>query len=823
MSQSGVWLFRSQKLFFLSLILAAHTAVAAPGFNKLMQKAKAQAALGEWKDAVATLSDVKDEGLDKRQLSEKYFSLGKNLMDADKRKEAIEALQLALKYDASLGAYINYLLGHAYKLENDYQQATLYFNKAIEGNPPRNIIYQARFETSEMALKAGQPQKAESNLQYLERRWRGTAEHPEIVWRLIGVELKRDRRWQACRWARKMYSSYAGHQNVDNWGVDLHENDYEGKPLGCLASPNDLKIRVKRLQLYGLADKARRELDTLMSRKSEGSKYEVDLMYADFLEFQGFPDEALKILIAHYEKQKNDFNYLTLLGRIASRASEFPTAVGAYYRAYQKTPGSTSGRKALFSAAFLSYQFQDYDGASRKFQELNRRFPGSGLARDARWHLAWIRYLKRDYKGAEGDFRTLMAESYRQRRRMVQPFNDDRSRYWLAMTLVRQDRPNEALVLFQKIAGADTQYNFYGVLAKERLSQLGVTAGTRALAGVAIGGPEAVDALVKMPNPNAPTETNADVPDTEESEETMTTTEEKVTPEEAPVEVAAELERGGKEESVVPTPFKDPKLQERFDRAHEFIRLGFNDWAKWELYEIERRTTNKTYLRMLMESYDKIGSYNRSVYISEIFFSTDRSRGLQNARDVWQWNFPRAFEKPVTEYSDAFGISRDLAWSIMRAESRYFPEAISPVGARGLMQIMPYTAEQISKLLSDGNYKRESLIDPDMNIRYGTRYLSRLQRQFEGQIPLVAAAYNAGPHRVYSWLNTFGNLDMDEFIEHIPFVETRNYVKKVLRHYIVYRGLYSPESEEKLTWITQPVPVRVTSRPSPRENWGTID
>ena len=93
-------------------------------------------------------------------------------------------------------------------------------------------------------------------------------------------------------------------------------------------------------------------------------------------------------------------------------------------------------------------------------------------------------------------------------------------------------------------------------------------------------------------------------------------------------------------------------------------------------------------------------------------------------------------------------------YAIMRAESNFRKEAISPVGARGLMQIMPYTAEQIAKLLGDDEYTDEKLSEPALNVKYGARYLNRLQKKFEGLIPLSAAGYNAGPHRVYSWLNT---------------------------------------------------------------------
>ncbi len=232
---------------------------------------------------------------------------------------------------------------------------------------------------------------------------------------------------------------------------------------------------------------------------------------------------------------------------------------------------------------------------------------------------------------------------------------------------------------------------------------------------------------------------------------------------------------------------------------------------------------NKTYLKMLMEEYRRLGSYNRVAYIAEIYFSTERNKGgLGGARELWMYNYPQAYEKNVSSYAKRFNVSESLVLAIMRAESHFNSEAYSPVGARGLMQIMPYTATQISRLLGEDGVGDQDLLIPEVNIRLGSRYLSRLQKKFQDQVPLVAAGYNAGPHRVYSWLNTFGTLDMDEFIEHVPFVETRNYMKKVVRNYAIYNALYG-NTKDTYVWLTQPVPMRVSAKPSPRENWEIID
>ena len=306
----------------------------------------------EIEDAIEELEDAKDKKLSEKELGQKYFTLGKLYQDKAQWAKSRESLVKAIELHKENRAYSYYLMGHAHKEEGHIDKAIAQFRKAIAAKPPRNIVYDARFELSEMMMQTGKTRKAHAHLKYLERRWRGSIKHPEIVWRLIGVELEKKRKWQACRWARKMYSRYSGHPLAQHWGVDLPNNDYAGKPLGCLSSPKEVKKRIKRLQLYGMSKRAREELDLLQKRAGKTNKLEVDIMLVEYLHWQGYPDEALKVLIQHYETQKKDLEYLRLLGKVASKAGEYATAVGAYYKAYKVKPRSRKGRRALFSAAF---------------------------------------------------------------------------------------------------------------------------------------------------------------------------------------------------------------------------------------------------------------------------------------------------------------------------------------------------------------------------------------------------------------------------------------------------------------------------------------
>lgn len=796
---------------------------------------------GQYNKAYTGLKEVADAKFSYEKLHVKYFALGQWASELKKWKESREHLQQAMKYGQVNAAHIHYLIGHTYKEEKDYQKANEAFNRGLDFNPPQNIIFQTRFELSEIALLIGQSNRARDHLKYLERRWRGTPNYPEVIWRLMGVELKDNRRHLACRWARKLYARYPQNDLVRDWGVDLQANLHEGKTIGCMASMKEVKERIRHLNLSGLTEQARREIDLLKSRARPHEVFEVDMLLVSYLENQGYPDEALQILIPYYERKKKDLNYQILLSKVASRAGEFQTAVGAAYTAYKLSPRSKVGKNALFTSAFLSYQIQDYDGASRKFSDVVEKFAGSGLARDARWHLAWLQYLKHDYSGAEKSFRVLLDEKYyKRRRRVVRPFNDDRTRYWLAMSLLKQEKYAEAKAFLSPLAN-DKSISFYSLVARNRLAKL----------------PKEADRLLASkpaaPLENAPKE-NSDIVEAapasvlfspsgekevtlEDSEETLQTLDSQSdtdTPEGDDGETAPagpKIEASSEEsntpleaaELVNVTAFRDPRLRERFQRANNLIAIGLNDWAKWELFEIERRTSNRTYLKMLMEAYSQIGSYNRAAYISEIFFGSERHlKGMKEGRDLWEYCYPRAYDSSVENYAKKFNVSESLVLAIMRAESQFNKDALSPVGARGLMQVMPYTATQLAKLLGEPAILDQDLLLPDVNIRLGSRYLSRLEKKFQDQVPLVAAAYNAGPHRVYNWLNTFGTLDMDEFIEHVPYVETRNYMKKVVRNYAIYNELYG-NKPATYVWLIEPVPIKVMDRPSPRENWEIID
>jgi len=148
---------------------------------------------------------------------------------------------------------------------------------------------------------------------------------------------------------------------------------------------------------------------------------------------------------------------------------------------------------------------------------------------------------------------------------------------------------------------------------------------------------------------------------------------------------------------------------------------------------------------------------------------------------------------PLAELPGQSRVPPELTLSIIRRESEFFEGAVSRAGARGLMQLMPATAREVAGWLGEDHGSDRLTEEPDYNVLLGTTYLETLIERFGGNVMLVAAAYNAGPSRVESWIREFGDprdpdRDAIDWIETIPFRETRNYVMRVAESVVIYRA-----------------------------------
>ncbi len=178
----------------------------------------------------------------------------------------------------------------------------------------------------------------------------------------------------------------------------------------------------------------------------------------------------------------------------------------------------------------------------------------------------------------------------------------------------------------------------------------------------------------------------------------------------------------------------------------------------------------------------EVGAYDVGIRLSiRHFGGTLRKGQLHSSSAAWLGAFPMGYQSVIQSFAPKH-VDPFLVAGLIREESLYHARVVSPVGAIGLMQLMPETAKKVGRQLGlqDSDSDRKSLDEPNRNIQLGTHYLGQLLNEFQGNIIYAVAAYNAGPQAVKRWIGQNGHRDPDEFIELIGYRETRGYVKRVL-------------------------------------------
>ena len=211
-------------------------------------------------------------------------------------------------------------------------------------------------------------------------------------------------------------------------------------------------------------------------------------------------------------------------------------------------------------------------------------------------------------------------------------------------------------------------------------------------------------------------------------------------------------------------------------RAYEFYQLDMNTNARREWHHALNKMT--TYqMQMAAALAVKWGWHNRAI------ITMSRAKALDNL----VLRFPILFEALLTKHAKKNNIDRSWVFGVVRAESAFIEDISSPVGALGLMQVMPRTGRSVAKHIGIKNFKKSKLREAETNVPIGSAYMKMMLDKFDGNIILATAAYNAGPHRVLKWLpKKVCAENPDIWVELIPFNETRKYVRRVLYFSIVY-------------------------------------
>jgi soluble lytic murein transglycosylase len=240
---------------------------------------------------------------------------------------------------------------------------------------------------------------------------------------------------------------------------------------------------------------------------------------------------------------------------------------------------------------------------------------------------------------------------------------------------------------------------------------------------------------------------------------------------------------------VVATPPEEtdppmaPDLLFHLSRARALTSLSLQNLANTELDEVNRGANPSNRMRaFLMREYFKNGAYARSLQLANQLPSSRSEREI--------YRYPLAFWELIQQKAQEHGLDPYLVLALIRQESLFDTRARSPAVALGLMQLIHPTAARVAKEVGLAVPSTEMLFDPDVNLTLGTQYLKDLLARYSNNRQKAIAAYNAGEAAVDRWEKEILTDDIEEFVERIPYVETRGYVKLVMRNQQIYKRLY---------------------------------
>jgi len=405
--------------------------------------------------------------------------------------------------------------------------------------------------------------------------------------------------------------------------------------------------------------------------------------------------------------------------------------LAAIERVAERYPQTRWAEDGLYAAGNYFWVNLDRQRAAAYYRRLFERFPVGKYSQAAQWRLAWLAYLDRRPEAA-----AMMEEHLR--RFPGSPYTAN-ALYWMGRAAERAGNVPHARSFYLK-AQERLPQTYFGRLAAERLRA--------EPAGIGTGPVNAADVLALIPAPPR-------LPSLDEA---------------------------------IP-----PSAAGRWARAQALRTIAFDASAELELRAAYALTG---VLRLLWESGEAAsdaGRFTVGIATARLVYPQLEARTLDEVpREVWRSVFPLPYELSLKRAAARNHVEPMLVAGLIRQESVFQADAISRAGAVGLMQVLPKTGRLLARRLKVG-YARAKLFDPEYNLLLGTLYLGDLVRA-QATAEAALAAYNAGEERVAAWQAERRYDEPAEFVESIPFTETREYVQIVMRNADVYRQLYGPAS-----------------------------
>ena len=423
---------------------------------------------------------------------------------------------------------------------------------------------------------------------------------------------------------------------------------------------------------------------------------------------------------------------LYLLGEIARNENNESAVVQNLERIRQEAPSSPWFEQALLSAANMYLLEKNYDRAIDMFREMQQRFQTSPRASYAHWKAAWLTYRQGRTENAKKDFENQVTW-YPDRPEVPAAL------YWRAR--IAEDEHDYAMARAWYTKLGDRFHNYYyGYLGRERLATL----------------PAASDKCCAHRGCDAGADSGVE-----------------------------DAGAGGTGAGSSAGPVA------RARRAGCCVNAGLNEFAIRELQAEQGGQGARWATLQIARIYEDSGQNHRAIQFLKKalpgYYSVDLGA---LPRPYWEILFPRPYWTELQRQATSNSLDPYLVASLIRQESEFNPGAVSRANAYGLMQLLPQVGKGEAKAAHIRHFSVASLLEPSVNIQLGTHYFKEMVTQYNGQVEYALAAYNAGSNRVDDWLRSGHYRDVPEFVESIPFTETREYVQAIVRNAKVYQRLY---------------------------------
>lgn len=524
-----------------------------------------------------------------------------------------------------------------------------------------------------------------------------------------------------------------------------------GAPMAGSFSLGERFRRAENFFASAKYDKALKVYATLLSEGAfrERALFRTALAHARLKRYEE-SEKALREYLA-LDGPPKEAEALYWLALVSTRQGREEGVLEAERRLSKEYHASDERAKVLLLLAGMKAG-RDPEGALLAYKAVLDEYSGSPVSDEAFWRIAWGAYRAGRFDDAYETFSSYLEA--RPRGGMKGQFL-----YWQARSAQRLGRSEEARVLFDNVCNGAPR-SFYCLMAEVRENKT----------------PMPQEEVLKV---SSPVEAQA-VPALKVSED-----------------------RPSQERAQDGSFRQDP----RYHAATELMLIGLNEHASGEIESLARgHAKDRASLAELAGLLYETSDFYRAFRIYRVHLSAS------DEPDHHALGFPVRLVEKVREKSAPKAADPFLVAAVMREESHFNPEAVSPVGAMGLMQIMPSTGKQIAKELGE-RLGKGGLLNPSTSIKFGSWYLGQLFERFGGDVVLTIAGYNAGPNAAARWAGSLPK-ETDEFVESIPYEETRGYVKKVLSSYAEFLKLGKEEFRGR---VVRPLPEPIEGPPAHKE------